>query len=116
MTFKSNKIRYISVKPYVLIWEKQNNLYTPFIELIIILVSNCKKHTSINQIRDKLKGFICTKNINISIFHEFSKTLFDNLIRKSLSKRIIIQKADKLHNINKRQQIVKYVLLSPLKA
>lgn len=116
MTFKSNKIKHISVKPYVLIWEKQNNLYSPFIELIIILVSNCKKHINVNQIRDKLKIFICTKNVNISILQEFSKTLFDNLNRKNLSKRIIIQKADKLHNINKRQQIVKYVLLSPLKA
>ena len=47
---------------------------------------------------------------------EFAKILFDNLIRKRLNKRIIVQKTDKLYNINQRQQIVKYVLLSPLKA
>ena len=74
------------------------------------------RNTSVNQIRDKLKEFICTQKINISIMQEFAKILFDNLIRKRLNKRIIVQKTDKLYNINQRQQIVKYVLLSPLKA
>lgn len=116
MTFISNKIQYISLKPYVLNWQKQKNVYTLFIELIFKLVNNLKKHTGNNQIRDKLKGFICSIKINISVLQEFSKTLLDSLIRKNLRKRIIIQKADKLYNINQRQQIVKYVLLSPLKA
>lgn len=114
MTFISKKVRHFSVKLYVPSLQKQKIVYTLFRELII-LVNKWNKQNSINQIRDKLKGFICTQNSNSNL-HKFSKILFDNLIRKRLDKRIINQKADKLHSINQGQQIVEFVLLSPLNA